>query len=90
MTLVRGMERGRTRQGLPGRASVEHMGESDAGTATGGPEIPRQVFEKFLADLVAAGHSTDLVSRLRKCLVEEAAFGERALRAAVVPEELKK
>jgi len=52
------------------------------------PEVPTQVFEKFLADLIAAGLPAAMVGRLRKTLIEEPSFSDRALKAAVIPEEL--
>ena len=53
----------------------------------GTPDVPAQVFEKFLQALAGAGVSAELVVRLRKTLVEEQTFTERALTAAVLGEE---
>ena len=53
----------------------------------GTTDVPVQVFEKFLQALGDAGASADLVARLRKTLLEEKKFTERALREAVLPEE---
>jgi len=53
----------------------------------GTSDVPAQVFEKFLQDLRDAGASAELVARLRKALLEEKKFTERALKEAVLPEE---
>ena len=50
-------------------------------------DVPGQIFEKFLADLARAGLPADSVARLRTTLIDERAFSERALRAAVLAEE---
>jgi hypothetical protein len=50
-------------------------------------DVPAQVFEKFLQALRDAGGSAELVARLRKTLLEDKKFTERALREAVLPEE---
>lgn len=50
-------------------------------------DVPAQVFEKFLQALSNAGASAELVARLRKALLEEKKFTERALKEAVLPEE---
>ncbi len=51
------------------------------------PDVPAQVFEKFLADLAAAGLPKAMIGRLRTTLIDERAFSDRALRAAVLAEE---
>lgn len=51
------------------------------------PEVPAQIFESFLQDLAGAGASADLVARLRKTLLVEQTFTERALTIAVLGEE---
>ena len=53
----------------------------------GTPDVPAQVFEKFLQALTGAGLSTELVAGLRKTLLEEHTFTERALTAAILGEE---
>jgi len=53
----------------------------------GTPDVPVQVFENFLQALSDAGVSVELVARLRKTLLEEKKFTERALKEAVLPEE---
>ncbi len=53
----------------------------------GTPDVPAQVFEKFLQALGDAGASAELVARLRKALLEDGTFTERALKSAVVGEE---
>jgi len=53
----------------------------------GTSDVPAQVFEKFLQALMDAGASAELVARLRKTLLEDKKFTERALREAVLSEE---
>ncbi len=53
----------------------------------GAPDVPTQVFEKFLEDLESAAVSTELVARLRKVLLEDKTFTERALKEAIIAEE---
>ena len=53
----------------------------------GASEVPTQVFEKFLQVLGEANISAELVARLRKVVLEERTFTERALKAAVLGEE---
>lgn len=56
-------------------------------TTDGKPDVPAQVFEKFLQALGGAGVSAELIARLRKTLLEEQIFTERALKVAVLLEE---
>jgi hypothetical protein len=51
------------------------------------PDVPAQVFERFLRDLSEAGLPPDMISRLRRTLIEERSFSDRALRAALLSEE---
>ncbi len=51
------------------------------------PDVPKQVFEKFLHSLGEAGALVELTDRLRKTLLEDKKFTERALKDAVLPEE---
>ena len=51
------------------------------------PDVPTQVFEKFLQVLVDAGASVELVSRLRKTLLEDKKFTDSALQEAVLADE---
>jgi tripartite-type tricarboxylate transporter receptor subunit TctC len=51
------------------------------------PDVPTQVFDQFLEALASAGVSADLVARLRKALLEEKTFTDRALKAAVLSDE---
>jgi hypothetical protein len=51
------------------------------------PDVPAHVFEKFLQAIEEAGVSPELVARLRKTLLEQGTFTERALQAAVLGEE---
>jgi hypothetical protein len=50
-------------------------------------DVPAQVFEEFLQALGSAGGSAELVARLRKALLEDRSFTERALKSAVLGEE---
>lgn len=56
-------------------------------TIEGTPDVPAQVFEKFLQALGGAGVSAELVARLRKTLLEDKMFTERALKEAVLAEK---
>jgi hypothetical protein len=56
-------------------------------TSEGAPDVPAQVFEKFIQTLGEAGASEELVARLRKTLLEDKTFTERALKHAVLGEE---
>ena len=56
-------------------------------SAVEAPDVPAQVFEKFLADAAAAGLPAEMITRLRATLIDERAFSDRALRAAVLAEE---
>lgn len=58
-----------------------------APTKGNGSDIPEQVFEKFLQALGEAGVSVEVVSRLRKALLEDKAFTERSLKVAIAGEE---
>ena len=60
---------------------------STAPTPEGAHDVPAQVFQNFLQALGKAGAAADLVDRLRKTLVEDRVFSERALRQAVLGEE---
>jgi len=53
----------------------------------GTPDVPAQIFEKFLQALSEAGATAEFVTRLRKTLLENKTFTERALKAAVFGEE---
>jgi hypothetical protein len=50
-------------------------------------DIPGQVFEKFLEALGGTDVSPELIARLRKTLLEDNTFTERALKTAVLGEE---
>lgn len=56
-------------------------------TTEGTLDVPTQVFERFLQALGDTGVSAELVTRLRKALLENQTFTESALRAAVLGEE---
>jgi len=53
----------------------------------GTSDVPGQVFLKFLQALNDADVPDELVARLRKTLLKEKKFTERALKEAVLPEE---
>lgn len=50
------------------------------------PEVPRQVFEKFLDELQQADLPEKTVERLRKVLLEQPDFTEAAIAAALAPD----
>jgi len=54
----------------------------------GTQDVPTQVFEKFLQALTDAGASVELVTRLRKTLLEDKTLTETALKDAILGEEL--
>jgi hypothetical protein len=56
-------------------------------TTEGTSDVPAQVFEKFLQALGGSAVSAELIARLRKVLLEDKTFTERALREAVLAEE---
>jgi len=56
-------------------------------TTEGRPDVPAQVFEKFLHALEGAGVSAEMVARLRKTLLEDKTCTESVLKAAVLGEE---
>jgi hypothetical protein len=70
----------------PGRLRYPRTMNEPATTA-GTPDVPAEVFARYLDALAAAGVSVGLVARLRKILIEEQNFTERALKAAVLGEE---
>ncbi len=53
----------------------------------GTPDIPAEVFRKFLEELAGSGVSSELIARLRKTLMEDKTFTERVLKEAVIGEE---
>ena len=54
--------------------------------ASGAPDAPTQVFEQFLQALVSAGVADELVTRLRKVILQDKVFTERALKEALFGE----
>jgi len=56
-------------------------------TVKGTTDVPAQVFEEFLQALEGSGVSIELVARLRKILLKDKTFTERALKEAVLAEE---
>ena len=53
----------------------------------GTSDVPALVFEKFLQALEEATVSAELIASLRKTLLEDKVFTERALKEAVLGEE---
>ena len=53
----------------------------------GTSDVPTRVFEEFLQALEGSGVSGELVARLRKTLLKDKTFTERALKEAVLAEE---
>ena len=72
---------------------AEKLPELEAGPMTTlstngkGRDVPAQIFEEFLKALEADGASPELITRLRKTLLENKTFTDRALKAAVFGEE---
>lgn len=62
----------------------QHPHPSDASK-----DIPTRVFEEFLDALRGAGEDAVVVDQLRQTLLVDRVFTDRALRAALVPEEPK-
>ena len=60
------------------------LGPTPAPKAT---DVPAQVFEQFLADLMAAEIPAEVVARLRKTLLEDQLFSDAALKQALFGEE---
>ena len=51
------------------------------------PDVPTQVFEKFLNALSETKESSELIERFRKILLEEKSFTERDLKEAIFGED---
>lgn len=49
--------------------------------------VPEQIFGKFLESLPLRGIDAEIVSRLSKALLEDKAHTDKALKAAIFPEE---
>ncbi len=49
-------------------------------------DVPVHVFESFLQSLEASGASTELVARLRKTLVVDKVYTDKAFKDALFPE----
>jgi len=58
-------------------------GEETTGAVS---DVPRRVFTDFLDALVAKGIPTDIISRLRKTLLVDHRYSDKALKEAVFPE----
>ena len=50
-------------------------------------DVPAQVFESFLRALAEAAISEELIVRLRKTLLQDKTFTERALKEAIFAED---
>lgn len=50
-------------------------------------DVPAQVFESFLRALTEAAISEELIARLRKTLLQDKTFNERALKEAIFAED---
>jgi hypothetical protein len=57
------------------------MSSAETGSEVAG--IPRQIIEKFLAELTSEKVSPEIVARLKKTLVEQGDISEAALKAAL-------
>jgi hypothetical protein len=53
----------------------------------GQPEVPAQLFEEFVTQLEKAETPADVVERLRATIIHEKDLSEKAIRAALFPEE---
>ena len=49
-------------------------------------DVPKQVFQKFLENVEAAGGNVEMVSRLKTTLLEKCDFSEEALESAIFGE----
>jgi hypothetical protein len=56
-------------------------------TTHGQPEVPAQIFERFLARLAESDLPTEVVDGLREAIIEDNDLSERAIRAALFPAE---
>ncbi|MFA5167247.1 MAG: hypothetical protein WC530_01805 [Candidatus Omnitrophota bacterium] len=52
------------------------------------PDVPAQIFGSFLQTLTENGVASELVDRLRKTLLEDKAFTDRALKNAILGEDM--
>lgn len=57
------------------------------GKQDGVSDVPGQVFESFLSALGTAGIPEEIVTRLRKALLHDKKFTDRALAEAIHPED---
>jgi alcohol dehydrogenase YqhD (iron-dependent ADH family) len=56
-------------------------------TSKGTPDVPTQVFEQFITELETNKVSEEVVSRIRKTLLEQQKFTDSALKSAVLGDE---
>lgn len=62
------------------------MGENGKNAELAVAEVPDRVFTTFVEALTKAEVDAELVARLRKTLLVDHSFGDRALREAIFPE----
>lgn len=53
-------------------------------------EVPKQIFEQYLAKLADEKFPVDVVERLRSALIDEGDFSEASLRSALFETDQKK
>jgi hypothetical protein len=63
------------------------MNPPQAQEVKGQPEVPAQIFEEFLIRLEKADTPTDVVERLRATIITKKDLSDKAIRAALFPEE---
>lgn len=63
------------------------MNPADEREVTAQAEVPAQIFEQFLVALEEAKMPADLVERLRDTIIGERDLSDRAIKAALFPEE---
>ena len=54
---------------------------------TGAPDVPSQIYDRFLEDLARKAVPAEIIARLRKTFVEQKIMTEAALKAAIFSEE---
>lgn len=50
-------------------------------------DVTNQIFSRFLESLSNEGMSIELINQLRKILIEEKDYSERALKTAIIEED---
>jgi hypothetical protein len=61
----------------------------DSNRTKGQGDVPTDVFDKFVQALVDASTPPDVVNQLRKTLLQDKTFTERALKDAIFGEEVQ-